>query len=163
MAQSLLERVLGGRRTLELVCGVSGEHEGVEGLRAAVGEARGAVATGRAEGRANAVLSFDTSPLRRLLAEISASPTARSSIEGVLAPLDELGDRRALIAIATLQVYLDERGSLKESGRRLHLHPNAVAYRIKQIRGRLDVDLDDPEQRLALQVACRTRLMGAPA
>jgi sugar diacid utilization regulator len=163
VAQSLLERVLGGRRTLELVCGVSGEHDGVEGLRTAVSEARGAVATGRAEDRANTVLSFDASPLRRLLAEISASPAARSSIEGLLAPLDQLGDRRALIAIATLQVYLDERGSLKESGRRLHLHPNAVAYRIKQIRGRLDVDLDDPEQRLALQVACRTRLMGAYA
>lgn len=163
MARTLLQRVLGGRRTLALLCGVSGEHDGVEGLRSAVGEARAALATGRAEGRVNALISFDSSPLRRLLAEIAASPAARSSIESLLTPLDQLGDGRALIAVATLQVYLDERGSLKESGRRLHLHPNAVAYRIKQIRGRLDADLDDPDQRLALQVACRTRLMRADA
>jgi DNA-binding PucR family transcriptional regulator len=44
---------------------------------------------------------------------------------------------------------------------RLHLHRNAVGYRIRQIRERLNVDLHDPDQRLALQLACRSRLLGA--
>jgi DNA-binding PucR family transcriptional regulator len=42
------------------------------------------------------------------------------------------------------------------------LHPNAVAYRIKGIRAKLDVDLDDADQRLALQLACRARLLTGP-
>jgi sugar diacid utilization regulator len=161
LARTLLDRVVHGRRSLSLVCGVSGDHEGLEGLRAAAGEARAAVAAARVEGRRNSPLSFDASPLRRLLAEIASSPAARSSVESLLAPLDRLGPRRARTAIGTLQVYLDERGSLTQAGRRLHLHPNAVAYRIKQIRGQLEVDLADPDQRLALQVACRARLMAA--
>lgn len=161
IARTLLERLIHGRRSMSLVCGVSGDHEGVEGLRAAVGEARAALATARVDGRVNAPLSFDASPLRRLLAEIASSPAARSSVENLLAPLEQLGPRRAQVAVGTLQIYLDERGSLTQAGRRLHLHPNAVAYRIKQIRGQLEVDLNDPDQRLALQVACRARLMGA--
>lgn len=163
LARGVLERVVGGRRSLALLCGVSGDHEGVDGLRTAVGEARAALATARAEARINLPLSFDASPLRRLLAEIASSPAARSSVETLLAPLDQLGPRRAATAVGTLQVYLDERGSLAQAGRRLHLHPNAVAYRIKQIRRQLEVDLNDPDQRLALQVACRARLLSADA
>jgi sugar diacid utilization regulator len=159
LADEVIQGVLGGRRALALVCGVSGEHDGTYGLRAATAEARAALATARAEARFNAPLSFDASPFRRLLVELLASQTARSSVDALLAPLDQLGPRRARTAIGTLQVYLDERGSLARSGHRLHLHPNAVAYRIKQIRSQLDSDLDDPDQRLAFQIACRARLM----
>jgi len=31
-----------------------------------------------------------------------------------------------------------------------------VTARLQQVRERLGVDLDDPSQRLALQIACRT-------
>jgi DNA-binding PucR family transcriptional regulator len=77
----------------------------------------------------------------------------------VLAPLEALGPRRAQTAVRTLQVYLDERGSLKRAGTSLHLHRNAVAYRIRRIAEVLDADLDDAEQRLALQLACRAWLL----
>jgi DNA-binding PucR family transcriptional regulator len=39
----------------------------------------------------------------------------------------------------------------------LHLHRNAVAYRIKRIFDLLDLDPRDPDQRLALHLACRAR------
>jgi DNA-binding PucR family transcriptional regulator len=70
------------------------------------------------------------------------------------------GGPRADTAIRTLQVYLDERGSLARAGERLHLHKNAVSYRMKRIRTALtDVDLDDPDRRLELQLACRAWLL----
>ena len=59
----------------------------------------------------------------------------------------------------TLHAYLDERGSLVRCAERLHLHRNAVGYRMRAIREQLGVDLDDPDQRLALQLACRSRLL----
>ena len=60
----------------------------------------------------------------------------------------------------TLSIYLDERGSLARAAERLHLHRNAVAYRMRQIRERLaGVDLDDPDRRLELQLACRAWLL----
>ena len=93
----------------------------------------------------------------RLVYELAGSPTARSSATGLLAPLEQLGGPKATAAIETLRVYLDCWGSLARSGEILHLHPNAVAHRMKRIRALLPADLDDPDQRLALQIACRAR------
>ncbi|MGE5226801.1 MAG: helix-turn-helix domain-containing protein [Planctomycetaceae bacterium] len=59
----------------------------------------------------------------------------------------------------TLQVFLDEQGSVTRTAHRLHLHRNAVAYRIGRIKDVLQVDADDPDTRLALQLACRARLL----
>ncbi|HEX5192516.1 MAG TPA: helix-turn-helix domain-containing protein [Solirubrobacteraceae bacterium] len=159
VAHALLARLAGGRGSRPLVCGVSSERVGVDGLRAAADEAREALHAARSEERVNEPFSFDRSPLRQLLVELVSSNAARGFVDGLLAPLDELGPARAPTAIRTLHVYLDERGSLKAASRRLHLHPNAVAYRIKQIRTRLEADLDDPDLRLAVQMACRARLL----
>ncbi len=136
--------------------GIGGGHLGPAGLRASAGEARAALAAAR-PGRAPAV--FDASGLRAMLAEWYATETARRSVSTLLEPLDALGDRRAEEAIHTLQVYLDEQGSATRAGQRLHLHRNAVAYRLRRISDALDVDLNDPETRLALQLACRARLL----
>jgi DNA-binding PucR family transcriptional regulator len=47
-----------------------------------------------------------------------------------------------------------------KTAERLHLHRNAVTNRLRSITELLDVDLEDPDQRLALQLACRARLLG---
>ena len=71
----------------------------------------------------------------------------------LLAPLSALSNPAA--SIETLNTWIEERGSLKASAARLHLHPNAVAYRISRIESALGADLSDPETRFALQFACR--------
>ena len=105
------------------------------------------------------MVAYDATGLRRMLVEWLASDAARESVRELLAPLDALGPVRGHEMVRTLGAYLDERGSLVRAGRTLHLHPNAVAYRIRQIRERTGCDLDDADQRLALQLACRARLL----
>ncbi|MEU6009599.1 helix-turn-helix domain-containing protein [Streptomyces sp. NPDC047453] len=46
-------------------------------------------------------------------------------------------------------------GELVATGRALGLHRNTVTARLRQVRDRIGVDLDDPGHRLALQMACR--------
>jgi DNA-binding PucR family transcriptional regulator len=75
----------------------------------------------------------------------------------VLAPLLALGGTRAERLIVTLQVYLDERGSLTRTAQRLNLHRNAVGYRINRAFELLDVDRANPDDLLLLQLACRAR------
>ena len=65
---------------------------------------------------------------------------------------------RAETAIRTL-AYLDKQGSIIRTAQKLHLHRNAVANRLRGITELLEMDLDDPDQRLALQLACRARLL----
>ncbi len=134
--------------------GVGGAHLGPAGLRASAAEARAALATTRAD-QTPAV--FDATGLRAMLAEWYATDSARRSASSLLEPLDRLGPRRAGEAIHTLQVFLEEQASVTRTARRLHLHRNAVSYRVRRIFDALGVERDDPDTLLALQLACRAR------
>jgi PucR C-terminal helix-turn-helix domain/GGDEF-like domain len=142
-------------------CGVGAHGHGAAGLRESATQAATAAAAARGWGRPGTPVHIDAVGLPPLLVDWLGTPTAQTSMARVLAPLVEGGDaRRADTAVRTLQVYLDERGSLVRAGARLHLHKNAVTYRMKRIRERLGVDLDDPDRRLELQLACRAWLLG---
>ncbi|MEU7057540.1 helix-turn-helix domain-containing protein [Streptomyces sp. NPDC046197] len=140
-----------------LYCGVGTAHSGSLGLINSAAEARAAVAASRTRNRPNVATAFDNLGLRRTLVEWYASHTARKAIATVLAPLDRMGGGKAEEAIRTLQVYLDNHGSLSKTAASLHLHRNSVAYRIDRIFSELDVDPDNPDDWLLLQLACRAR------
>jgi sugar diacid utilization regulator len=162
IAVPTLERILAAvREALPSVTpylGLGAVHVGVHGIRTSASEARSALEAARAAGRASEVVAYDATGIRRMLVEWLASDTARQSVRELLAPLDELGPERSREMVRTLGTYLDERGSLLRAGRALHLHPNAVAYRMRQISARIG-DLGDADQRLAFQLACRARLL----
>jgi hypothetical protein len=159
MLERVLAAVRGALPAVTPYLGLGGVHVGVLGIRASAAEARSAVEAARAAGRAGEIVAYDATGLRRMLVEWLASDTARQSVRELLAPLDEFGPDRGREMVRTLGCYLDERGSLVRAGRALHLHPNAVAYRMRQITARIDCDLTDADQRLALQLACRARLL----
>jgi sugar diacid utilization regulator len=144
---------------LRFRAGVGTPHEGPMGLRASAAEARGALLAARAARKPAGVAAHDAVGVQRMLMEWYASDTARASVRDQLAPLEKLGPGRAETAIRTLAVYLDEQGSIIKTAQRLHLHRNAVANRLRNITELLDIDLDDPDQRLVLQLACRARLL----
>jgi sugar diacid utilization regulator len=138
-------------------CGVGGAHSGPDGILSSAAEAKAAVTTARASGRANQAVPFDSVGLRRTLVEWYASDTAQDAMTTVLSPLVDLGGARAERLIQTLHVYLDHRGSLTRTAETLNMHRNAVAYRINQVFTLLDIDQDNADDLLLLQLACRAR------
>ena len=141
--------------------GLATPHEGASGLRASAEEARTALAAARLSDEPVSIATFDSLGLRRMLAEWLVTDTARDTVSDLLAPLDALGPEKATILIDTLHAYLDERGSLQRAAARLNLHRNAVVYRMAQVTALLPYDLTAPDERFALQLACRARLMTA--
>jgi len=158
-AERALEAIRGRLPALRFRAGVGAPHEGPTGLRASAAEARGALLAARAALKPAGVAAHDAVGVRRMLMEWYASDTARASVRDQLAPLEKLGPARADTAIRTLAAYLDEQGSIIRTAQKLHLHRNAVANRLRGITELLEMDLDDPDQRLALQLACRARLL----
>ena len=159
-AERALQAIAARFPGLAFRAGVGAPHEGPTGLRASAAEARSALAAARAGRTPAGVASHDVVGIRRMLIEWYASDTVRASVRDQLAPLEKLGPGRADTAIRTLATYLDEQGSMVRTAQKLHLHRNAVTNRLRGITELLDVDLDDPDQRLALQLACRARLLG---
>ncbi|TXK10399.1 PucR family transcriptional regulator [Microbacterium hatanonis] len=133
---------------------------GAIGLRQSAAEARIAADSAVASGRPGGVELTDVTGLQRVLLDFYASPISRSLLHDVLAPLDALGAERATTSVRTLLAYLAHRNSLASAGRELNLHPNAVGYRLKRIREVLQLDLDDPDIRFSVELACRVRLLG---
>lgn len=138
--------------------GVATAHEGPAGLRVSAEEARTALAAAGLSGEPVSMSYFDALGGRRMLAEWLTTDAARDAVRRLLAPLDALGPAKAATAVATLHAYLDEQGSLVRAAERLHVHRNAVVYRLERITA-LGVDLSDADDRFALQMACRARLL----
>lgn len=145
----------------EYTLGLGTPQLGALGLRQSAAEARLAAESAIAAGRLGSVALTDVTGLRRVLLDIYASPISRDLLDDVLRPLDAMGAERTATAVRTLLSYLAHGGSLVHAGRDLTLHPNGVGYRMRRIRELLDVDLDDPEVRFAVELACRVRLLGA--
>jgi len=86
---------------------------------------------------------------------VSADEQLAEHLAGrVLAPLDD--DRSGRLT-ETLRAWLDAHGHHPTVAAALHIHPQTVRYRLARLRERLGDALDDPDERLALQLALRAR------
>jgi len=138
-----------------IACGVGRVHQGIPGLRLSAAEARSSMR--RVKRGTNALTVFDEFGLDLALLEWFSLESSRESAKQLLAPFRELPPEKAETLMLTLQAYLDNQGSLSATAAELYIHRNAVAYRMAAIRRLLQTDLTDPEERLALQLACRGR------
>ena len=159
--EEVLSEILSKHPGVGFRIGITTHHDGALGLRVSAEEARIALASAPVVDAPISIATFDSLGIRRMLAEWLTSDTARDTVSELLAPLDALGPDKAAIAIETLDAYLDERGSLIRTAARLNIHRNAVVYRMAQISDKLPNDLNHADERFALQLACRARMMTA--
>lgn len=160
MLERIVLRLAGGAASLFV--GMGSAHRGLDGLRRSGVEARAAADLGRQSRRESRITTLDATGMGRVLVELWTSPLSRRIVTELLAPLDEHAGPRAGVLLRTLLVYLDQQCSPKRAAAILHLHPNAVAYRIRQIEELLKVDLKDSDARFGVHLACRMRSLGRP-
>jgi purine catabolism regulator len=92
----------------------------------------------------------------RLLLLLRESGELDAFCQRTLGPL--LADSRAgEVLLETLEVFFACNGNLSEAARQLDLHRNSLIYRLSRARDLLGQDLEDPELRLALQLALKAR------
>lgn len=58
--------------------------------------------------------------------------------------------------LATLAAWLDHPGDPRTAARRVHVHPNTLRYRMQRLGDVVDVDLADPQVRLAVRLQLRS-------
>jgi hypothetical protein len=72
-----------------------------------------------------------------------------------LAPLDSLTPRARERMTETLRAFLEHRGNAAAMATALHLHPQTVRYRLRQLRDLFEEQLEDPTARFELELALR--------
>jgi len=149
----------GRRAELERAC---------EGRVAAVGPARAPVSARTSWERARS--AFAAIRAGRLPAELcfadehltevalfEAREPLRDLAQVVLEPLAALTPSARTRMTETLRAFLDQRGNAPAMARALHVHPQTVRYRLKQLRELFGERMDDPDERFRLEAALRVR------
>lgn len=132
--------------------GIGRPHGGMAGLAVTLGEARDAANLARTQVPGHRTVHIDELGAARIVTAVRQSSAAIAHANSLLSPLRQANGG---VLLDTLRVYLDNRSSLGLTAEVLNLHRNTVSGRLARIRQLLGVDLDDPEERLALSLACR--------
>ncbi len=150
-----LARAAGLFPGLRVHVGVGTPHLGAEGLRTSVTEATTSVRVARARGVVNQAQQFDRLGLGRALVRWAEIDGVRPVINEIMAPLLDQTPRQARQALSTLRAYLDSGQNVTKTAEALHLHRNTARYRLERIAALLPVDMNDPDDRLLLELSCR--------
>jgi len=129
--------------------GVGDPARGVEGLRRSAGEALRALRIGSLLRRGERVHRFADVEILDLLHIDSNSSEAFA--RRVLGPL--LHARAPRTYLETLRQIVRHGHRIKLAAAALSVHPHTLTYRLKQIRRRFGIELDDPGVRLRVQLA----------
>jgi PucR family transcriptional regulator, purine catabolism regulatory protein len=93
----------------------------------------------------------------RLLLQIEDHPDLRAFLQESLGPL--LAHENAVEFIATLEEYFAHNGNVSQTAEALFIHRNTLLYRMERIAAISHLDLNNPDTRLAAQLALRIHRM----
>ncbi|UVJ40513.1 CdaR family transcriptional regulator [Arthrobacter sp. CJ23] len=129
-----------------------------EGIVRSLEEANDAARIAAARENSGYFVHVDRLDMAQLLLMWTRTDTFRPAARELLAPLLKSGPE----LLQTLTTFLDCESSLTETAAILNVHRNTVSDRIRRIQALIAINLEDPEARLALQLACRSLLMDRP-
>lgn len=101
------------------------------------------------------VLDFGNLGVYRLLAILRDSPELWEFYRATLAPLADYDRRQDAELLKTLEAFFANLGNLARAADSLHVHRNTLLYRLGRISEITGLDLDNPEDRLALWLALK--------
>jgi sugar diacid utilization regulator len=133
--------------------GIGNVYTGAARISTSYAEARHAVDTSTLMSGLGGVVTFAELGIARLLARVRDVADLREFAQDVLGGLLEHERAHGSEYLPTLTVYFNENNSPQRSARRLHTHPNTVAYRVRRIEEITGLSLSSYSDRLMLQVA----------
>jgi purine catabolism regulator len=136
-------------------CGVGRIAKNLQEVPKSSREAQQALEIGRrlfAEGKLH---SFARLGVYRLLFHLDGQSELTDFYQEILGPLINHDTRNGGTWIETLECFFRCNGNLSETARIMHLHRNALLYRLGRIEEILGYSLEDSELRLSLQIALK--------
>ena len=138
-----------------LSCGISDHAERADELPRLYREAQQALDVGARITEYGNVVAYRDLGIYRLLLQVVDEGHLSRFVEETLGPLIRYDATHRLGLVQTLSVFLNQRESLKQAARRLHVHANTVTYRLQRIEQLIPLDLSKPDDRLVAHVAVK--------
>jgi purine catabolism regulator len=155
MLREVCERIETENAPYTVSSGISRPVEGIGGFRRAYEEARQSLEVGRALAgdKSSAVTHYDDLGLLRFAQVSETSVGIRNYCMDMLGPLLEHDRSSTAPLLDTLRVFLECNQNHAEAARVLGIHYNSLRYRLKRIRQLTGNIFEEPQKRLAIEVA----------
>jgi purine catabolism regulator len=150
LAQAVLDQAGREYTDTRVLCGLGTPSKDITEWRSSFRQAGQALELSR-RFREQKPLFFPDLSVYRLLIQLENSPELIAFQEEMLGAL--LASEGARELIHTLQVYFEHNGNLSQAAEALFVHRNTLIYRMERIATLTGANLDDPEIRLAMQLA----------
>lgn len=138
---------------MKVAAGIGRPYFGLAGLRRSLAEAHEAATIAQTGGDRVAVQHIDELGVQQILFGWYSSKEFAEYARTLLKPILDADAHGVLME--TLESYLDSQSSPTLTAESLGLHRNTVMNRLTRVQDLLVADLTDPDQRLAVQLACR--------
>lgn len=139
------------------VAGVGRPGPGLAGLRRSFIQAREALTLAGDLFCGARVLHFNDLGVYRLLCSLQGSEELVSFLQQTLGPLASYDETHGTELVATLAAFFEHHGNVSQTAQSLFLHRNSLLYRLERIGEITGLDLDDADERFALQLALKIR------
>jgi purine catabolism regulator len=104
---------------------------------------------------ADAAVTYDSLGIYQLLVQLEDEPAARRFSDQIVGPLVEYDQRHRSSMMETIIAYFHHHGNVSQTADALYIHRNTLSYRLDRIKELTGQDLENPDQRLALQLALK--------
>jgi len=163
LAATIYSRTMAEYPKATLRCGLGRAANNVAEWRTSYREAEQALEMAQQLDERNPVYFGDLS-VYRLLFKMAEHPDLVSFCTETLGALTKYDTEQHSNLLETLEAFFAHHGNLSQTAEALFIHRNTLQYRLERIAEIASIDLDNPETRLALQLAIKAhRLLNTKA
>jgi purine catabolism regulator len=103
----------------------------------------------------DSTVTFDSLGIYQLLIQMEDEPAAERFSQRIVGPLAEYDKVHRSSLMETIIAYFNHHGNVSQTAEALYIHRNTLSYRLERIQELTGQDLEDADERLALQLALK--------
>lgn len=103
----------------------------------------------------NRLVDYQSLGVYQLLSQIEHLPDVQQFCEQSIGPLVDYDERHNSSLVQTIAAYFNHHANVSQTAESLFVHRNTLLYRLDRIQALTELDLNQPDMRLALQLALK--------
>jgi len=143
-------------RNMEIRIGVGRVYKGLAKANKSFSDALKTIRIGKAL-TDKEIITFNELGIFKILCQDFLVEELEDFYKTTLKPLVDYDEKRSTELVKTLEAYFTCNGNLTKMSENLYTHYNTVLYRINRIKEITGLNLDDPNDRLNLEIALKIR------
>lgn len=143
-------------KNLDFRIGIGRPYEGLESFNNSYLDSVKAISTGKILNE-KTITNFENLGIFKILCQDNIEDELVKFYNTTLKPLVEYDNKKSTELVKTLEAFFENNGNLKKMSDTLFTHYNTVLYRIQRINEITKMSLDNPSDRLNLEIALKIK------